>query len=198
VKTVFETFTLTAEQQQRLEQFLLLLTRWNKTHNLTAIKDPEMMLSHHLYDSLSIHDHVIGSRIADIGSGGGLPAIPLAVLSPQRSFTLIESSGKKVSFLRQAAIELGLANVEVLHTRVQDYQSETGFDLIMSRAFAAIPDFVAQSQHLLHKNGQWLAMKGQLPTQELTALDGNFEYTVKELAVPELEAARHLITIKNN
>lgn len=198
MKTDFETFSLEADQKTRLEQFLRLLARWNKTHNLTAIKDPETMLSHHLYDSLSIQAYIRGERIADIGSGGGLPAIPLALLNPERHFILIESNGKKVAFLRQAVIELGLKNVEAIHSRVQDYQSESGFDLIISRAFAAIPDFVAQSQHLLRKQGLWLAMKGQLPAKELAALADKFEYTVIQLAVPELEADRHLITIKNN
>jgi len=197
VKIEFNTFTLSADQTEQLEQFLAILSRWNKTHNLTAIKDRQSMLSHHLYDSLSIHDFLSGNRIADVGSGGGLPGIPLAVINPERQFTLIESNAKKVGFLRQAAIELGLKNVTAIHSRVQDYLPEQQFDQVMSRAFAAIPDFVAQSQHLLRKEGVWLAMKGQLPAQELTALAAKFEYTVDELAVPELQAARHLITIKN-
>lgn len=179
MKTNFDTFTLEAEQQARLEQFIQLLTRWNKTHNLTAIKDRQTMLSHHLYDSLSIQDYLEGERIADIGSGGGLPAIPLALVNPDRHFTLIESNGKKVGFLRQAAIELELENMAVVHSRVEEYHPEQRFDLIMSRAFAAIGDFVAQSQHLLQKKGLWLAMKGQLPDEELAALADNFEYTVK-------------------
>ena len=154
------------------------------------------MLSHHLYDSLSIQDYLEGERIADIGSGGGLPAIPLALVNPDRHFTLIESNGKKVGFLRQAAIELELENMAVVHSRVEEYHPEQRFDLIMSRAFAAIGDFVAQSQHLLQKKGLWLAMKGQLPDEELAALADNFEYTVKQLAVPELDADRHLIIIK--
>jgi len=173
-----------------------MLVRWNKTHNLTAITDPNEMLSRHIYDSLSIQPFITADRIADVGSGGGLPAIPLAITNPERDFTLIEPSGKKVGFLRQVAIELQLKNIEVMQSRVQDYHPQTLFKQIMCRAFASMSDFVAQSDHLLANDGEWLAMKGQSPTAELAALAEKFEYTVNTLKVPELEADRHLITIK--
>ena len=188
---------LNADQLELLARFQLLLLRWNKTHNLTAITDPAEMVTHHLIDSISIHPYLTAESIADIGSGGGLPAIPLAILNPQRQFTLIEAVEKKVNFLRQAVIELGLENTEAVHCRVEEYRPESGFGQISSRAFASIGDFIEGSRHLLAPEGQWLAMKGRLPEAELAALADNFKYTVRPLTVPGLEASRHLITINN-
>lgn len=188
---------LSASELEQLASFQLLLQRWNKTHNLTAITDPAEMVTHHMIDSISINPFLTADRIADIGSGGGLPAIPLAILNPQRHFTMIEAVEKKVSFLRQAAIELGLKNIEAIHCRVEEYQPDELFGQISSRAFASIADFIEGSKNLLAPDGQWLAMKGKLPESELAALVDNLEYTVRPLTVPGLEASRHLITINN-
>ncbi len=188
---------LSETETDLLVRFQSLLLRWNKSYNLTAITDPAEVVTHHLIDSLSIQPFLHSDHIADIGSGGGLPAIPLAILNPDRHFTLVESSQKKVNFLRQATIELGLDNVEAIATRVEEYQPDKKFGQISSRAFASIIDFINASQHLLASDGEWLAMKGKLPEAELAALADNFKYTVRPLTVPGLEAFRHLITIKN-
>lgn len=183
---------------EQLAHFQTFLLRWNQTWNLTAITSPQEAISHHLSDSLSIQTWLNSDHLADIGSGGGLPAIPLAIVNPERQFTLIESSQKKVNFLRQAAIELSLDNVTAIHSRVEDYRADTLFGQISSRAFASIPDFIEGSRHLLAADGEWLAMKGHLPEAELAALADKFEYTVRPLSVPDLDATRHLIVIKNN
>jgi len=179
-----------------LLDYLALLDKWNKVFNLTAVRSPREMLSHHLLDSLAVEPHLHGVRIIDVGSGPGLPGIPLAVVSPERRFTLLDSNGKKARFMRQAVIDLGLSNVEVLHERVENYRPEEGFDTVISRAFSAIADFVTLAGPLCRQGGRLLAMKGRYPEEELSALPAGYAVAaVHRLVVPELDAERHLVEI---
>lgn len=182
-------------QLQQWKAYLELLARWNRTFNLTAIEDAEVMVTRHLLDSLSVASFINGQRIIDVGSGGGLPGIPLAIAFPQKTFTLIDAVAKKTRFLRQVVAELRMVNVEVIHTRVEDYQPEYRFDQIISRAFSSLQEFILLTDHLLAEGGEWLAMKGKLPVEELAALGNKMAYTVQPLAIPGLDAERHLIQI---
>lgn len=175
--------------------YLQLLSRWNRVYNLTSITALDEMRSVHLYDSLSAASFITARHIADIGSGGGLPGIVLAVLFPEKSFTLVDTNSKKTRFLRQAVIELDLDNVEVAHSRVEDMTVDERFGQIISRAFTSLDRFVSSSEHLLEKEGQWLAMKGRLPRQELADIPQDLAYTVIPLQVPEMDAERHLIQL---
>lgn len=181
--------------QEKLLAYLDLLLKWNKTYNLTAVRDPEQGLTHHLLDSLAILPWVDERRLLDVGSGGGLPGIPLAILRPELSITLVDAVQKKVSFLQQAVIELGLPNVQAVHARVEKLDGR--FGQITSRAFAGLQDFVALTRHLLEPDGHWLAMKGVLPEDEMARLPANVvvEDSVS-LTVPGLDAERHLIILK--
>ena len=175
--------------------YLGLLRRWNKVYNLTSVDEAEAMLTTHCLDSLSVATFITGKRIADIGSGGGLPGIPLAILFPEKKFTLIDAVAKKTRFQRQVTTELKLDNVEATHARAEQFNPDRPFDQIISRAFSSLKDFVSLTQPLLAPEGKWLAMKGRIPKQELAALDKNFAYTVYPLTVPGLDAERHLIQI---
>ena len=186
---------VTPEQQEKLLQYLALLHKWNKVYNLTAVRDPEQMVSHHLLDSLAVLPHLWPQRWLDVGCGGGLPGIVLAVMRPEWSFTLLDSNSKKTGFVQQAAIELGLHNVEVRCERVEQWQTGEKFDGIISRAFADVSDFVSLTRHLLAEGGRWAAMKG-VPEQELKHLPEGIEVEkVITLRVPELEAARSLVVL---
>lgn len=185
------------EQLAGLMQYLALIQKWNRVHNLTALRDSEKMLTHHLLDSLSVLPHVRASRLLDVGSGAGLPGIPLAIARPDWEITLSESNHKKASFQQQAVIELGLSNVRVAAGRVEEIQPGQRFDDVISRAFSAIADFIACSQHLLATDGRWYAMKGMRPDEELGHLPAGVEVErVVPLAVPGLDAQRHLIILK--
>ncbi len=189
--------SLDAVALERLSAFARLLLKWNRVYNLTAIRDPSEVLSHHLLDSLSVLPCLNGiARLADVGSGGGLPGIPLAIARPDLQIVSIEAVGKKASFQQQARIELGLTNFLPVHGRVED-QAGGGFDGVISRAFADIGDFVRVAGHLLAPGGRLFAMKGVLPADELARLPPGVhaERTV-ELHVPALDAARHLIILK--
>ena len=186
---------LPPEVQQRLWSYLELLLKWNKTYNLTAVRNPAQGLTHHLLDSLAILPWVGEAPLLDVGSGGGLPGIPLAIARPELSVTLVDAVQKKVSFLQQAAIELRLANVRAVHARVESLPGLYG--QITSRAFAELGDFVGLTQHLLAPGGRWLAMKGVRPEAELAMLpDGVQIETIQPLAVPGLGAERHLVILK--
>ncbi|WP_232224895.1 16S rRNA (guanine(527)-N(7))-methyltransferase RsmG [Acidihalobacter ferrooxydans] len=187
---------LAPESIDRLLQYRDLMVRWNRIHNLTAIRDPEAMLTHHLLDSLAISPYVSGARVLDVGSGAGLPGIPLAVTQPQRQFVLLDASAKRVSFLRQTVVELKLHNVEAVHARIERYRPTAPFATVTSRAFAALRDFVASAQPLLAPGGHLLAMKGRCPDEELQALPvGIRVHAVIGLKVPGLDAQRHLIDL---
>ncbi|MFH0935062.1 MAG: 16S rRNA (guanine(527)-N(7))-methyltransferase RsmG [Pseudomonadota bacterium] len=186
---------VTPEQQEKLLQYLALLHKWNKVYNLTAVRDPEQMVSHHLLDSLAVLPHLWPQRWLDVGCGGGLPGIVLAVMRPEWSFTLLDSNSKKTGFVQQAVIELGLRNVEVCCERVEQWRPVEKFDGIISRAFADVSDFVSLTRHLLAEGGRWAAMKG-VPEQELQRLPDGIEVEkVITLCVPELEAARSLVVL---
>jgi 16S rRNA (guanine527-N7)-methyltransferase len=182
--------------RQRLLDYCALLKKWNRVYNLTALRDDDQLVSLHLLDSLAVLPHLGGATLADIGSGGGLPGIPLAIASPARRVALIESSHKKASFLQQGRIELKLDNVVVHNVRVEAWQPAERFDAVITRAFSDLAGFVGQAQHLLAPGGAMLAMKGIYPHEELAQVSEPFAVReVIALRVPEVDAARHLIVI---
>lgn len=190
---------VTADNQQKLLQYLALMQKWNKAYNLTAIRDPHDMVIKHLLDSLSIVPWVKGPNLLDIGTGGGLPGIPLAIQCPDINITLLDSNGKKTRFLQQVKTELGLTNVTVVHARVEQFIPECPFSQIVSRAFSALDLFVDLALPKLAENGQLLAMKGLMPAEEIASLQQKVEgmqLDVIPLAVPMLAEARHLILIQ--
>ncbi len=183
-----------ASQLDQLLDFLALLIKWNKAYNLTAIRQPEEMARLHILDSLSVLPYLQGSRIADIGTGAGLPGIPLAIFAPEKSFTLVDSNAKKTRFIQQAVLELALNNVTVHHARVEQFEPAQKFSTVIMRAFAEIPKIVQLTRHLLDKNGVLLAMKGQEPVQELQQIE--LATRVISLNVPGVEAERCLVCIE--
>jgi 16S rRNA (guanine527-N7)-methyltransferase len=189
---------VTSANQQKLLQYLALMQKWNKAYNLTAIRDPHDMVIKHLLDSLSIVPWIKGANLLDIGTGGGLPGIPLAIQFPELEVTLLDSNGKKTRFLQQVKTELGLANVNVVHSRVEQYVPPKPFAQIVSRAFSALEMFVDLALPKLAGGGQMLAMKGQMPAEEMASLQQKVEgmqLDVIPLAVPMLTEARHLVLI---
>ena len=192
---------LNAEQQEQLLAYLALLIKWNKAYNLTAVRDPDEMVSRHLLDSLSVVPYVAeaGDNWLDVGSGGGMPGIPLAILFPQRRFTLLDSNGKKTRFLTQVKLELQLANLEVIHSRVEAFTPAQPFSGICSRAFSALEDFANWTRHLGDRQTQWLAMKGVHPDDELQALPADFQLTASHvLKVPGCQGQRHLLILRRS
>jgi 16S rRNA (guanine527-N7)-methyltransferase len=184
---------------ERLLGYLALLVKWNRAFNLSAVREPQEMVPRHLLDSLAILPWVQGERLLDVGSGAGLPGIPLAIARPELRVVLLDSNGKKTRFLRQAQLELGLANVEVIEGRVEAYVPPTPFDIITSRAFAQLKAFIDLTAPLLAPSGRWLAMKGRLDENELTELGvETVKLQVHRLTVPGLDADRHLIEIRRN
>jgi 16S rRNA (guanine527-N7)-methyltransferase len=184
---------------QTTATYAALLQKWNKTYNLTAVRDPQGILALHLFDSLAVLPYLTpGARnLIDIGSGAGLPGIPLAIARPDLSITLLDSNSKKSAFQRQAVIELGLRNVSVINARVEQFKPDKGYDLIISRAFSELADFVSASSHLLAPVGMWLAMKGLYPEKEIAALPLGVDVRgVFPLSVPGVEAERHLIALQ--
>ncbi|MBL1432917.1 MAG: 16S rRNA (guanine(527)-N(7))-methyltransferase RsmG [Gammaproteobacteria bacterium] len=179
-------------QCQQLNQFLALLAKWNRVYNLTSIRDPDQMVGEHLLDSLSLTPYVSGPRVLDVGTGGGLPGIPLAILLPDVEFTLLDSNAKKTRFVQQAVIELKLNNVEVVRSRIEAYQPDLAPQQITSRAFSSLRQFVEGVRHLCAATTELLAMKGKHPTQEITEL-GDIEPEVIVLQVPMVSAERHLV-----
>jgi 16S rRNA (guanine527-N7)-methyltransferase len=184
------------EAQERLLAYLQLIVKWNRVHNLTAIRDIPAMVSAHLLDSLAVVPYLSAQSILDIGSGAGLPGIPLALAWPQSKVTLLDSNQKKAIFLRQASIELGLQNVVVVCERVESWQTETPFDLVISRAFSDMAEFVRVAVRLCQAGGTLAAMKGVYPREELGWLPtGCVVRKVLPLQVPGLNAERHLVLI---
>ena len=180
---------------ERLLDYVDLLVRWNATYNLSAVRDPAEMVTRHLLDSLSVLPHVTGANLVDLGSGAGLPGIPLAIAAPARAVTLVDSNGKKTRFLRAAVRELGLDNVRVAESRVE--RAEGRFDCITARAFASLADMLGWGGHLLAADGTWLALKGRHPHDELDGVPPAFDVErVVALRVPGLDAERHVVVIK--
>lgn len=184
-----------AATQQKLLDYLALLEKWNKVHNLTAVRDPAEMVTLHLLDSLSVLPYLDGDSLLDVGSGAGLPGIPLALLRPELRVTVMDSSHKKASFLRQAKAVLGIANLQVVCGRVEEYRPDGKFAQIVSRAFSDLGEFLRLSRHLLAEGGAWLAMKGVHPYDELAQLK-DMRCEVLPLRVPGLEAQRHLVIMR--
>ena len=186
----------TDQQLNLLLSYLLLLDKWNASFNLSGVVEINSMVSRHLLDSLAINAHLQGSVFVDIGSGAGLPGIPLAILNPENHFILVDSNGKKTRFLFQAKTELGLANIDVENCRIEHYQSPQQIDMVMCRAFSALGDAVSKSQHLLEKEGKFLAMKGRYPEDEIAALPNCFEISkTTKLQIPGNDSERHLIEV---
>lgn len=186
--------------RERLIDYVGLLVKWNKAYNLTAVREPLQMMTRHILDSLAVVPHIQEQRMIDVGTGPGLPGIPLAIVFPEREFVLLDSNGKKTRFLNQARAELGLANVTVVNSRVEAYHPERDFPAVITRAFAALADILISSSHLLEQNGRVLAMKGVLNQQELDAVPAGFKVMeIIPLQVPGLEQEqRHLVCIGRN
>lgn len=188
--------SLTDGQQQQLLAFLALLNKWNKAYNLTAVRDERQMVSRQLLDSLSILPWVTSDHLLDVGAGGGLPGIPLAIALPETSFTLLDSNGKKTRFLNQCVLELGLDNVDVIHGRAEDCQPSEPFAQISSRAFTALENLVTWCGPLLATEGEFLAMKGQFPDDEVAALPAGWQVkSSHSLEVPGADGERHLLLV---
>ncbi len=178
----------------KLARFVTLLARWNRVYNLTAVRAPEAMVTRHLLDSLAVAPWITGPRLLDVGTGAGLPGLPLALVRPQVHCVLLDAGAKKLRFLRQASTELEIANIELVNCRVEDYRPDTGFDQIISRAFAAAAAMHRATAHLLKPGGVLLAMKGALDAAEIDALRAaGAKPEIIPLTVPGLNASRHLV-----
>jgi 16S rRNA (guanine527-N7)-methyltransferase len=192
--------SLSDAQRGKLDAYVALLAKWNRTYNLTAIREESRMITHHLLDSLALLPHLpqrASLRILDVGAGGGLPGIPLAIARPDWTVVSIDSSHKKTTFITQAAIELGLANAQAVATRVEDFAPSSRFDAIVSRAFADLRTFTLSSVNHLAPAGQWYAMKGVMPHDEIAALPDHIEVVAAPaLSVPGLDAERHVIVMQ--
>ena len=188
---------LTDQQKDQLIQLVQLLNKWNKAYNLTSVRDPQEMLVKHILDSIVVSPYLQGDRFIDVGTGPGLPGLPLAIINPTKQFVLLDSLGKRISFIRNAVRELGLTNVEPVLSRVEEYQPAQKFDGVLSRAFASLKDMTDWCHHLLKKDGYFYALKGIYHEDEVQELDKKFEVKdVITLNVPELVGERHLIVLR--
>jgi 16S rRNA (guanine527-N7)-methyltransferase len=188
--------SLGSDQQARLIDYVALLLKWNKAYNLTAVRDEADMVTRHLLDSLAIAPFLAGQRVLDVGTGAGLPGVPMAILFPQREFHLLDSNGKKTRFLFQVKTALRLDNMVVHHARVQTFRVVEPFDAVLSRAFASLQDMMHGCRHLVAPKGRLLAMKGAYPAQELDAIgQEGAQVVVHPLVVPGLGEHRHLVEI---
>ncbi|GAB2946004.1 16S rRNA (guanine(527)-N(7))-methyltransferase RsmG [Hafnia psychrotolerans] len=192
--------TLPDQQKQQLVAYIEMLHKWNKAYNLTSVRDPMQMLVRHIMDSIVVNAHLSGSRFIDVGTGPGLPGIPLAIVRPDSHFTLLDSLGKRIRFLRQVQHELGLTNIEPVQSRVEEFIPERPFDGVISRAFASLQDMISWCHHLPAKGqGHFYALKGVRPHDELDLLGpGVVLEGIVKLRVPELDGERHLVILKAN
>jgi 16S rRNA (guanine527-N7)-methyltransferase len=189
--------SLSREDAVRLMRLLDELARWNRSYNLTAIKTPAAMMTHHLLDSLAVSPSLSGTRIADVGTGAGFPGLPLAVVNPARQFTLIDSVAKKLRFVARAVELLGLENVTPLHERVESVRVDTPFDTVVARAFAPLPKLLTAVTRICGPHTRLLAMKGRLPRAELEALPAGWQVVQsRQLLIPGLDAERCLIALR--
>ncbi|WP_239017276.1 16S rRNA (guanine(527)-N(7))-methyltransferase RsmG [Seongchinamella sediminis] len=185
----------TQEEQGQLLTYLALMVKWNRAYNLTAVREPRQMVTRHLLDSLAVAAHLSGQRLLDVGTGGGLPGVPLSILFPEREFHLLDSNGKKTRFLFQVKTALGLDNMTVHQARVEAFD-QSPFDTVLSRAFASLADMVSGCRHLLAPGGRFLAMKGAFPEAEIAAVEDCCQIqAVHPLAVPGLGEQRHLVVM---
>lgn len=187
---------VSSTQQQLLLQFLQLLYKWNKAYNLTSVRDPMDMLYVHILDSIAVAPHLEKQHYIDVGTGPGLPGIPLAIMFPEKSFVLLDSLGKRIRFIKQVAYELAITNIEPVQSRVEEFEPDEKFDGVLSRAFASINDMLQGCQHLTQESGGFLALKGQYPDTELNTLNPAFKVISSDkIDVPGLDAERHLIKL---
>jgi len=186
------------EQIDLLIQYVELLNKWNKAYNLTSVRDPSEMLIKHIMDSLMVGKHISGQRFIDVGTGPGLPGIPLAILYPDYQFTLLDSLGKRITFLKQVVFLLKLQNVELMLSRVEEFTPDIPFDGVLSRAFSSLNDMVSWCSHLIAtEKGRFFALKGQYPTEEIDLLPENIKLVASHnIVVPKLDGQRHLIELK--
>ncbi|WJG09446.1 16S rRNA (guanine(527)-N(7))-methyltransferase RsmG [Aliiglaciecola sp. LCG003] len=185
------------QQRQLLVDFVLMMHKWNKAYNLTSVRDPQQMLIKHIVDSIVVAPHLTRTHYIDVGTGPGLPGIPLSIMHPDKHFVLLDSLGKRVRFMKQASFELGLKNIQPVQSRVEQYNSEIALDGVLSRAFASIKDMLHWCQHLVDSTGEFIALKGQYPEHEIALLPEGFEVVESiPLTIPTLEGQRHLIRIR--
>lgn len=190
------TLPLSAIAQEKLLAYVGLLAKWNRVYNLTAVRDPAEMVTRHLLDSLSVVPHLRGPRVLDVGSGAGLPGIPLALARPEWQFVLLDSNRKKTRFITQSCIELGLTNVSVEASRIEDYHPQLRFDTVISRAFSELSAMLVATGRLCKPEGVMLAMKGEYPVAELAGVPPGFiVQAVEVLQVPGLDAQRHVVRV---
>ncbi|MBV8872649.1 MAG: 16S rRNA (guanine(527)-N(7))-methyltransferase RsmG [Metakosakonia sp.] len=191
--------SLTDHQKNQLVAYVEMLHKWNKAYNLTSVRDPNEMLIRHILDSIVVAPHLQGEQFIDVGTGPGLPGIPLSIVLPDAHFTLLDSLGKRVRFLRQVQHELHLTNITPVQSRVEDFPAEPPFDGVISRAFASLNDMVNWCQHLPGTQGKFYALKGLIPNDEIDTLPAQFSVeSIVKLDVPHLEGDRHLVVIKAN
>jgi 16S rRNA (guanine527-N7)-methyltransferase len=188
---------VSSDMQAQCLAYMALMQKWNKVYNLTAIRDPQEMLSLHVLDSLSVLPHIQSGNLLDVGSGGGLPGLIIAITRPDVQVTTIDTVQKKAIFMRQVKAELGLTNAQVVHGRVEAYQPPSPFEQVISRAFSDIALFRRLTMHLIKPHGRWLAMKGVIPDEELQLASVIPSETIR-LQVPDLQAERHLIVFENS
>lgn len=183
----------------KLTDYLLLLEKWGQVYNLTSIRDPIQMIPKHILDSLSISPYLQGTRILDVGTGAGLPGIPLALTHPHCHFTLLDSNGKKTRFLTHVIQTLAISNIDIIQKRVEQFQVNICFDSIITRAFTSLTDFLKKTHHLACQKGIFLSMKGQYPTEEINQLDATFTVmSINPIQINGLNNERHVIVIKLN
>lgn len=188
--------TISEQQQYQLIRYVQMMHKWNKAYNLTSVRNPEQMVIKHLVDSIVVAPHLPGDNYIDVGTGPGLPGIPLAILFPEKHFILLDSLGKRVRFMKQVAFDLGLKNIQPIQSRVEQYSPALRLDGVLSRAFASLKDMLHWCQHLVDSEGVFLALKGQYPDEELVQLPNEFSVQESvELKVPGLQGERHLIKI---
>ena len=188
---------ITTEQADKLTGYVQRIDKWNKAYNLTSVRDPEQMMVKHILDSLAVTRFVSGKRVIDVGTGPGLPGIPLAIMLPDIEFTLLDSLGKRVRFMKQCAFELGLTNVTPVYSRVEEHEPAQPYDIVLSRAFASLKDMLHWCQHLVDSSGVFFALKGQFPQSEIDEVSDHFQIgSVEALSVPDLTGERHLVTIR--
>ena len=188
---------LSEEQQNLLLDYVERIHKWNKAFNLTSVRDPEQMMVKHILDSLAVAPFLTDQRYIDVGTGPGLPGIPLAIACPDKHFTLLDSLGKRVRFMKQCAYEMKLVNIEPIQSRVEEHVPAQYYDAVLSRAFASLKDMLHWCEHLVDSDGKFLALKGQFPQSEIDEVSSHFRVdTITALEVPDLVGERHLVTIR--